>query len=84
MAANNNPSVISANFSELAARDNIDVVRGQLLPQVSVIGDLNSRRGRVLGMESKGSGQAIKALVPMSESTGQLVTVAAREALAKM
>jgi elongation factor G len=32
-----------------------------------VIGDLNSRRGRVLGMEAKGSGQAIKALVPMSE-----------------
>jgi len=32
-----------------------------------VIGDLNSRRGRVLGMESKGHGQAIKALVPMSE-----------------
>ena len=32
-----------------------------------VIGDLNSRRGNVLGMDSKGSGQVIKALVPMSE-----------------
>jgi len=32
-----------------------------------VIGDLNSRRGRVLGMDSKGGGQVIKALVPMSE-----------------
>ncbi len=32
-----------------------------------VIGDLNARRGRVLGMESKGSGQVIKALVPMAE-----------------
>jgi elongation factor G len=32
-----------------------------------VIGDLNSRRGRVLGMESKGSGQVIKALVPMAD-----------------
>jgi elongation factor G len=32
-----------------------------------VIGDLNSRRGRVLGMESKGHGQAVKALVPMAE-----------------
>ena len=41
LAANNNPNVISANFTELAARNNIDVVRGQLLPQVSVIGDLN-------------------------------------------
>jgi elongation factor G len=32
-----------------------------------VIGDLNSRRGRVLGMETKGHGQIIKALVPMAE-----------------
>jgi TolC family type I secretion outer membrane protein len=41
LAANNNPNIIAANFSELAARDNIDVVRGQLLPQISIIGDLN-------------------------------------------
>ncbi|MBF6567472.1 MAG: elongation factor G [Candidatus Binataceae bacterium] len=32
-----------------------------------VIGDLNSRRGKVLGMDRKGSSQVIKALVPMSE-----------------
>lgn len=32
-----------------------------------VIGDLNSRRGRVLGMETKGHNQTIKALVPMVE-----------------
>ncbi len=32
-----------------------------------VIGDLNSRRGKVLGVDRKGNGQAIKALVPMSE-----------------
>jgi elongation factor G len=32
-----------------------------------VIGDLNSRRGRVLGMESRGAGQVIKALVPMAD-----------------
>ena len=41
LAATNNPNVISANFAEAAARDNIDVVRGQLLPQVSIVGDLN-------------------------------------------
>lgn len=40
LAAHANPNVISANFTELAARDNIDVVRGQLLPQISVIGSL--------------------------------------------
>jgi elongation factor G len=32
-----------------------------------VIGDLNSRRGRVLGMDSKGHGQMVKAMVPMAE-----------------
>jgi len=41
LAANNNFSVIAATFAELAARDNIDVVRGQLLPQVSVVGTLS-------------------------------------------
>jgi outer membrane protein len=41
LAANNNFNVISANFAELAARDNIDVVRGQLLPQISLVGTLN-------------------------------------------
>jgi len=32
-----------------------------------VMGDLNSRRGRVLGMESKGKFQVIKAQAPLSE-----------------
>jgi len=32
-----------------------------------VIGDLNSRRGKVLGMDSKGHSQIIKARVPMAE-----------------
>ena len=41
LAANNNPNVISAMFAELAARDNIDLVRGQLLPTINLIGDLN-------------------------------------------
>jgi elongation factor G len=33
----------------------------------SVVGDLNSRRGKVLGMDSKGKNQIVKALVPMVE-----------------
>jgi elongation factor G len=32
-----------------------------------IMGDLNSRRGRVLGMDNKGKNQVIKAQVPMSE-----------------
>jgi TolC family type I secretion outer membrane protein len=41
LAAGNNFNVISATFAELAARDNIDVVRGQLLPQISLVGTLS-------------------------------------------
>lgn len=32
-----------------------------------VMGDLNSRRGRILGMTQKGNNQVIKALVPLAE-----------------
>ncbi|HEX15792.1 MAG TPA: elongation factor G, partial [Deltaproteobacteria bacterium] len=32
-----------------------------------VMGDLNGRRGRILGIEVKGKNQVIKALVPMAE-----------------
>ncbi len=32
-----------------------------------VMGDLNSRRGRISGMDAKGGNQVVKALVPMSE-----------------
>jgi outer membrane protein len=40
LAAANNFNVISANFTEAAARDNVDVVRSQLLPQVSITGSI--------------------------------------------
>jgi outer membrane protein len=46
LAANDNPNVISASFTELAARDNVDVVRGQLLPTITVVGDLNRSFGQ--------------------------------------
>ena len=32
-----------------------------------VIGDINSRRGKILGMDSEGRYQVIKALVPLAE-----------------
>src|SRR6185312_497546 len=40
LAATNNFDVISAIFTEGAARDNVDLIRGQLLPQVSITGSL--------------------------------------------
>src|SRR5262249_21537291 len=41
LAGSNNPNVIAAQFTESAARDNVRNVRGQLLPQLNIIGDLN-------------------------------------------
>ena len=42
VAANDNPNVISALFAEDAGQKAIDVVRGQLLPTLSVVGDYNT------------------------------------------
>ena len=35
-----------------------------------VIGDINARRGRIEGMEARGNGQVIRAMVPLSEMFG--------------
>lgn len=40
LSVDNNPSVIAARFAEAAARDGVDVARGQLLPSVSVVGNV--------------------------------------------
>jgi outer membrane protein len=61
LAAHNNPNVISANFTELAARDNIDVVRGQLLPTISLVGDLN--RSYAPSVSLRGSRQDTASLI---------------------
>ena len=36
----------------------------------SVVGDLNSRRGRIEGMEARGNTQVVRAQVPLSEMFG--------------
>ena len=43
-----------------------------------VIGDLNSRRGRVEGMEDIGGGKMVKALVPLSEMFGYATDLRSR------
>lgn len=40
-----------------------------------VMGDLSSRRGQIQGMDSRGSGQVIRARVPLSEMFGYATTV---------
>ena len=43
-----------------------------------VIGDLNSRRGRIEGMELRGTTQIIKAMVPLSEMFGYATDIRSR------
>ncbi|PIW48799.1 MAG: elongation factor G [Zetaproteobacteria bacterium CG12_big_fil_rev_8_21_14_0_65_54_13] len=40
-----------------------------------IVGDLNRRRGRILGMEGRGNGKVIEAEVPLSEMFGYSTTV---------
>jgi outer membrane protein len=41
LAALKNPNVIAAQFTETAARDNVAQVKAQLLPSVSIVGNIN-------------------------------------------
>ncbi|MFH1504851.1 MAG: elongation factor G [Candidatus Omnitrophota bacterium] len=41
------------------------VVPGELMGQIT--GDINSRRGRIMGMEAKGKNEMVKAKVPLAE-----------------
>lgn len=43
-----------------------------------VMGDINSRRGRIEGMEPRGGAQVIRALVPLSEMFGYATTLRSR------
>jgi elongation factor G len=43
-----------------------------------VIGDLNSRRGRIEGMEARGGAQVVKSFVPLSEMFGYATTLRSR------
>ncbi|MEF9935225.1 MAG: elongation factor G [Clostridium sp.] len=43
-----------------------------------VIGDLNSRRGRIEGMEARGGAQVIRSFVPLSEMFGYSTTLRSR------
>jgi elongation factor G len=40
-----------------------------------IIGDLNSRRGQVMGMEQRGNARVIEALVPLSTMFGYINTL---------
>jgi outer membrane protein len=53
LAARNNPNVISAQFNEAAARDAVGVVRGQLLPQISIVGDIGKGQETTTNIQNR-------------------------------
>jgi outer membrane protein TolC len=63
LAARANPNVVAAGFTELAARDNIDVVRGQLLAQISATGDLNRAISAATSAGASTSGTTSAAMI---------------------
>ena len=69
--------------AQMAFKDGMKKANGVLLEPImkvevetpdeymgDVMGDLNSRRGRILGMEERGNAQVIKAEVPLKEMLG--------------
>ncbi len=58
LAARNNPNVVSAQFNEAAARDAVGVVRGQLLPQISIVGDIGKGQETTTQIQNRTSNTA--------------------------
>lgn len=69
LAATKNPNVVAAVFAEDAARDQVDIVRGQLLPSLNLVGDLNRTIDAQFAHETIKSGSLIaRVTVPLYES----------------
>ncbi len=68
LAATNNPNVIAAIFTEDAARDQIEVTRSQLLPQVAIVGDVNRQVDTIFPNHETTTGSVVaRVTVPLYE-----------------
>ena len=64
-----NPNVIAAVFTEDAARDAVDATRGQLLPSLAIVGDLNRQNDTVISGRDTTSGSIVaRVTVPLYEA----------------
>jgi outer membrane protein len=69
LAATKNPNVISAQFSEIAARDNIAQIKAQLLPSVAIVGNINrSQEATLNGRETTTRSVIAQMSVPLYEA----------------
>ncbi|HUJ98124.1 MAG TPA: TolC family outer membrane protein [Stellaceae bacterium] len=68
LATFKNPTVIAGIFTEDAARDAVDATRGQLLPQLALVGDLNqSNETLLVGHDVTTSSIVARMTVPLYE-----------------
>ena len=68
LAGVKNPTVVAAIFTEDAARDTVDATRGQLLPQIALVGDLNqSNETLAVGQDVTTSSVVARVTVPVYE-----------------
>lgn len=59
LARGNNPGVVASRYTEMASRDGVDLVAGELLPTVSLNGDLS----RNLSTSTRGSRSSARSIV---------------------
>jgi outer membrane protein TolC len=65
----NNPNVVVATYTQKAGEDNVRAIRGQLLPQIAVIGDLNRQiETTVAGRETSEASLIARMTVPLYEA----------------
>ena len=80
LAAAKNPNVIASLYAEDAARDQVKVIRGQLLPTVSVVGDYQ-RLNDVAFPRSDTVNASIEARMTMPLYEGGAIYSATRQAI---
>ena len=69
LAATKNLNVVSAQFTEIAARDNVAQVKAQLLPSVSIVGNINRGQESTLnGRETTNRSVIAQMTVPLYEA----------------
>ena len=69
LAATKNPNVISAQFTEIAARDNVAQIKAQLLPSVSIVGNINrSQESTLNGRETTTRSVIAQMTMPLYEA----------------
>ncbi len=69
LARSGNPNVVIADYTEKAAEDSVVATRAQLLPQLSIVGDLNKQEETVsAGRQVSEASIIVRATMPLYEA----------------